>query len=154
MNNEDMIFLGIVVLAIVVIFITRPLTEYMTNKDLVSALQTHGTSEAKKKAKDEPSELEIYGPKAEKVLPTKSSGKSSGSDTSGSYPDIYGPDIPLVPGTKTKSMPGTKPKSMPGKHTSDEVDDETYDFNPDLQKAFPTEGPPQPFLTDFSKFQH
>lgn len=147
MNNEDMIFLGIVVLAIVVIFITRPLTEYMTNKDLVSALQTHGTPEAKKKSKDEPSELEIYGPKAEKVLPTKStSGKSSGSDTSGSYPDIYGPDVPLVPGTKTKSMPG--------KHTSDEVDDETYDFNPDLQKAFPTEGPPQPFLTDFSKFQH
>ncbi len=142
-----MIFLGIVVLAIVVIFITRPLTEYMTNKDLVSALQTHGTPEAKKKKKDEPSELEIYGPKAEKVLPTKStSGKSSGSDTSGSYPDIYGPDVPLVPGTKTKSMPG--------KHTSDEVDDETYDFNPDLQKAFPTEGPPQPFLTDFSKFQH
>ena len=141
-----MIFLGIVVLAIVVIFITRPLTEYMTNKDLVSALQTHGTPEAKKNAKDEPSELEIYGPKAEKVVPTKSSGKSSGSDTSGSYPDIYGPDIPLVPGTKTKSMPG--------KHTSDEVDDETYDFNPDLQKAFPTEGPPQPFLTDFSKFQH
>jgi len=146
MNNEDMIFLGIVVLAIVVIFITRPLTEYMTNKDLVSALQTHGTTDAKKKKKDEPSELEIYGPKAEKVVPTKSSGKSSGSDTSGSYPDIYGPDIPLVPGTKTKSMPG--------KHTSDEVDDETYDFNPDLQKAFPTEGPPQPFLTDFSKFQH
>jgi hypothetical protein len=146
MNNEDMIFLGIVVLAIVVIFITRPLTEYMTNKDLVSALQTHGTPDTKKKAKDEPSELEIYGPKAEKVVPTKSSGKSSGSDTSGSYPDIYGPDIPLVPGTKTKSMPG--------KHTSDEVDDETYDFNPDLQKAFPTEGPPQPFLTDFSKFQH
>ena len=141
-----MIFLGIVVLAIVVIFITRPLTEYMSNKDLVSALQTHGTPEAKKKAKDEPSELEIYGPKAEKVVPTKSSGKSSGSDTSGRYPDIYGPDIPLVPGTKTKSMPG--------KHTSDEVDDETYDFNPDLQKAFPTEGPPQPFLTDFSKFQH
>jgi len=147
MNNEDMIFLGIVVLAIVVIFITRPLTEYMTNKDLVSALQTHGTTDSKKKKKDEPSELEIYGPKAEKVVPTKStSGKSSGSDTSGSYPDIYGPDIPLVPGTKTKSMPG--------KHTSDEVDDETYDFNPDLQKAFPTEGPPQPFLTDFSKFQH
>ena len=146
MNNDDMIFIGIVVLAIVIIFITRPLTEYMTNKDLVSALQTHGTSEAKKKKKDEPSELEIYGPKAEKVVPTKSSGKSSGSDNTGTYPDIYGPDIPLVPGTKTKSMPG--------KHTSDEVDDETYDFNPDLQKAFPTEGPPQPFLTDFSKFQH
>lgn len=146
MNNDDMMFIGIVVLAIVIIFITRPLTEYMTNKDLVSALQTHGTTDVKKKKKDEPSELEIYGPKAEKVVPSKTSSKSNGSDNIGSYPDIYGPDIPLVPGTKAKSMPG--------KHTSDEVDDETYDFNPDLQKAFPTEGPPQPFLTDFSKFQH
>jgi hypothetical protein len=127
-------------------FVTHSRVEGMTNKDLVSALQTHGTPDAKKKKKDEPSELEIYGPKAEKVVPTSNGSKSKGSDTSGSYPDIYGPDIPAVP--------GTKPKSMPGKHASDQVDDETYDFNPDLQKAFPTEGPPQPFLTDFSKFQH
>jgi hypothetical protein len=27
------------------------------------------------------------------------------------------------------------------------------DFNPDLKHAFPTEGAPQPFLADFSKFQ-
>jgi hypothetical protein len=118
----------------------------MTNIDLVSALQTHGTPDAKKKKKDQPSELEIYGPKAEKVVPSSSNSKSGADNSSGTYPDIYGPDIPLVPGTKTKPMPG--------KHASDNVDDETYDFNPDLQKAFPTEGPPQPFLTDFSKFQH
>ena len=144
---DDMIFVvGFFLLAVVIIFVTRSNIEYMSNKDLVSALQTHGTPDAKKKKKDVPSELEIYGPKSEKVVPSTPSGTKPGSDNSGSYPDIYGPDIPLVPGTKKKAMPG--------KHTSDEVEDETYDFNPDLQKAFPTEGPPQPFLTDFSKFQH
>jgi uncharacterized membrane protein YgcG len=30
----------------------------------------------------------------------------------------------------------------------------THQFNPDLAKAFPVDGPPQPFLTDFSKIQH
>jgi hypothetical protein len=142
MKDDGVFILIIIVLAVVVIFITRPHIEFMTNKGLVSVLQTH---DVKKKKKDEPSELEIYGPKAEKVVPSSNSNKS-GDNTSGSYPDIYGPDIPQTP--------GTKPKPMPGKHTSDHVDDETYDFNPDLQKAFPTEGPPQPFLTDFSKFQH
>lgn len=145
---NDIVFLvGFILLVAVVMFVTQSRVESMTNKDLVSALQTHGTPDAKKKAKDQPSELEIYGPKAEKVVPSTPSGtKSNTSNSSGTYPDIYGPDIP--------SVPGTKKKAMPGKHTSDEVDDETYDFNPDLQKAFPTEGPPQPFLTDFSKFQH
>ena len=144
---DDIIFVvGFVLLVAIVIFVTRTRIESMTNKDLISVLQTHGTPDAKKKKKDEPSELEIYGPKAEKVVPSSSSGSKPGSDNSGVYPDIYGPDIPLVPGTKKKAIPG--------KHVSDEVDDETYDFNPDLQKAFPTEGPPQPFLTDFSKFQH
>ena len=144
--NDDMIFLlGIVAVIGLIMFVTQYRVESMTNKDLVSALQTHGTPDAKKKKKDQPSELEIYGPKAEKVVPSTSRSKT-GEDSSGTYPDIYGPDIPLVPGTKTKPMPG--------KHASDHVDDETYDFNPDLQKAFPTEGPPQPFLTDFSKFQH
>jgi len=145
---NDVVFLvGFILLVVVVMFVTQSRVESMTNKDLVSALQTHGTPDAKKKAKDQPSELEIYGPKAEKVVPSTPSGtKSNTSNSSGTYPDIYGPDIP--------SVPGTKKKAISGKHTSDEVDDETYDFNPDLQKAFPTEGPPQPFLTDFSKFQH
>jgi len=59
------------------------------------------------------------------------------------YPDIYGPDVELVPGTKPRS----------NKHKSDDTSDPSYDFNPDLQKAFPTSGPPQPFLNDFSGFQ-
>ena len=146
MVDDTMFLVGFILLVAIVMFVTQSRVESMTNKDLVSVLQTHGTPDAKKKKKDEPSELEIYGPKAEKVVPTSNDSKTKGGNTSGSYPDIYGPDIP--------SVPGTKPKPMPGKHASDQVDDETYDFNPDLQKAFPTEGPPQPFLTDFSKFQH
>jgi len=48
--------------------------------------------------------------------------------------------------------PGKK-CSTGAKHSSDDVSDCTYDYNPDLQKAFPTSGPPQPFLTNFSGFQ-
>ena len=32
--------------------------------------------------------------------------------------------------------------------------DMAHEFNPDLAKAFPVDGPPQPFLTDFSRIQH
>jgi hypothetical protein len=31
---------------------------------------------------------------------------------------------------------------------------QSYEFNVYLAKAFPVDGPPQPFLTDFSKIQH
>ena len=147
MKEDDILLLVIGALAILVIIVTYPHSEYMTNKDLISALQTHGTTDSKKKPKDEPSEMEIYGPKAPKVVPSTPSGTKNGSDSSGVYPDIYGPDIVKTPGT-------SKQKTALGKHTSDEVGDETYDFNPDLQKAFPTSGEPQPFLTDFAPFKH
>ena len=62
----------------------------------------------------------------------------------GAYPDIYGPDVPMTPNAKHSG----------GKETSDDVTNDSYDYNMDLQKAFPTSGPPEPFLTDFSKFQH
>jgi len=146
MKEDDILLLIIGALAILAIVVTYRHTEYMTNKDLISALQTHGTTDSKKK-KDEPSEMEIYGPKAPKVVPSTPSATKNGTDSGGVYPDIYGPDIVKTPGT-------TKQKSAPGKHTSDEIDDETYDFNPDLQKAFPTSGEPQPFLTDFAPFKH
>ena len=42
-----------------------------------------------------------------------------------------------------------------GKVISDEPPPyESHEFNPDLAKAFPMDGPPQPFLTDFSRIQH
>lgn len=117
--------------------------EHMTNKDLVSALQSYGTQEPDKKKEDTPTQAPIYGPKADKApMPTKTdgNGKNGGS---GVYPEIYGPEYQGVPGMKQTSS----------KHSSDDTSHETYDYNPDLQKAFPTEGPPQPFLTDFSGFQ-
>jgi hypothetical protein len=135
----------LIILAILAIFIaTMYRQEHMTNKDLISALQTHGTQEPEKAKKDTPTQAPIYGPKADKAPPaptkTDGNGKNGGS---GVYPEIYGPEYQGVPGMKQTSS----------KHSSDDTSDETYDYNPDLQKAFPTSGPPQPFLTDFSRFQ-
>lgn len=136
----------LLIAAVLVLFLVSMTTyEHMTNKDLMSALQKYGTEDPKKEKpkSNQPPEAPIYGPKVEPVehpSPTKSSTKNGGS---GVYPDIYGPDVVASPGDKVKHA----------KHESDRVDDETYDYNPDLQNAFPTSGPPQPFLTDFSKFQ-
>ena len=136
----------IVVALLVLIFYTPGSIEKMTNKDLLATLSKFGTK-SKSKSKylyEEP----IYGPKAPKLAePVPASSKGNGSDDENTYPDIYGPEITPIPGKKhTKS----------GKHSSDDHgDDEPYQFNPDLEKAFPMEeNEPQPFLTDFSKFQH
>lgn len=140
----DLILIILAFLAIVVATMYRK--EHMTNKDLISALQTHGTKDPSKPKKDTPSEAPIYGPKAQPPPPppAPTKGNSNGKDGQGStYPEIYGPEYQGVPGMKQKNP----------KHESDDTSDETYDYNPDLQKAFPTSGPPQPFLTDFSRFQ-
>jgi hypothetical protein len=144
-RNE--IVLGICVLAVLIFFLS-PSTEYMTNEDLVSTLKTFGekgTKPTKKKVSGQQDELPIYGPKGvpspPEPKPTPSSSKGGTSD----YPEIFGPDIILTPGKKSKN----------GKHESDKVEDKTYDFNPDLRHAFPTtDSEPQPFLGDFSKIQH
>ena len=135
--------------AVLVLFLVSMSTyEHMTNKDLMSALKKYGTEDKKKPAKEEtPAQAPIYGPKVPPVehpSPTKPSSKSSNADSS-TYPDIYGPDVAMEPGKVCKEGGG--------KHSSDDVSDCTYQYNPDLQKAFPTSGPPQPFLADFSKFQ-
>ena len=133
---------------LVVIFYKSGTVEKMTNEDLLSTLSTFGTKGTKPKSKD-PYEEPIYGPKVPKLeepVPAPANGSDDSGDT---YPDIYGPEITPVPGKKQ-----TKHKS--GKHSSDDSrDDEPYQYNPDLEKAFPMEeNEPQPFLTDFSKFQH
>jgi hypothetical protein len=119
----------------------------MTNADLLSTLKTFGDKGTKKPAKDasQSDSMPIMGPRAE-IDPADKKKKeaSKGTNLSGTYPDIYGPDVPKIPGTKQTA----------GKTISGEPNDETYEFNPDLKNAFPVEGPPQPFLTDFSKFQH
>lgn len=140
----------IVLLFIAFILLYLPTQESMTNKDMMSLMSTFGQKDerAPKKKDKEPHEIAIYGPKAPKPVeppPSKTKGKNGTSDSAMSaYPDIYGPDVPMKPNAKHLS----------GKETSDDVSNESYDFNVDLQKAFPTSGPPEPFLTDFSKFQH
>jgi hypothetical protein len=127
--------------------------ERMTNKDLISALQKFGdqSGDSSKKS-DTLQEAPIYGPKAAAPsAPFPAPSKKSNSDgTSSDYPEIYGPDVAMTPGTGS-----TCTKDPPGTHASDSATSEdcTYQYNPDLKKAFPTDGKaPQPFLTDFSKF--
>lgn len=134
-------------IALVIFLVSMTTYEHMTNKDLMSALKKYGTVEEQKKTNDKPSEAPIYGPRVAKPVdepsPTKS--KSKSDSDSNVYPDIYGPDVAMEPGKKC---------TTDSKHASDDVSDCTYNYNPDLQKAFPVEGPPQPFLTDFSGIQH
>jgi len=132
---------GLILLA-VLFYYSR---ENMTNSDLISTLKTFGDKGTKKPAKDasQSDSMPIMGPKAPPIDPADKKNSKSGTNTSGSYPDIYGPEVPKIPGTTQTA----------GKHISDETSDSTYEFNPDLKNAFPVEGPPQPFLTDFSKFQ-
>ena len=125
-------------IALLILFLYVP-REHMTNDDLIKTLHTFGVA-SKNKTPD--NEEPIYGPKTSKGDPQPAPTKtSSGSDV---YPDIYGPEIISAPGKKKTT-----------KHESDNVDGEAYQFNPDFKRSFPTDSDePQPFLTDFSKFQH
>ena len=154
----EYIWIWVVILAIAIIVFYKPNLEKMTNKDLLSTLRTFGTKD--KTPSLTPNEEPIYGPKVPKMEePTPSSSSNGGDDGTNAYPDIYGPEITPIPGAlnKHKSKPKPNAKSK-GQHASDDHEDEdenTYKFNPDLAKAFPMEeNEPQPFLTDFSKFQH
>jgi hypothetical protein len=126
-------------IALIILFLYVP-REHMTNDDLIKTLHTFGVaSKSSTPDKQEP----IYGPKTTKQEPQPAPTKNS-ADSSDVYPDIYGPEIISAPGKK---------KTV--KHESDNVNDDIYQFNPDFKKSFPTSSDePQPFLTDFSKFQH
>ena len=139
-------WLAILLIAIAVIVLFRSSRENMTNKDLMDTLKTFG-DKGTKKSKSVNQES-IYGPMTTKVEePKPTSGKGVAEDDDNNvYPDIYGPEITPIPGSKSCKK---------GKHESDCVSDDAYQFNPDFDKAFPREdNEPQPFLTDFSKFQH
>ena len=147
----EYIWIWCVILAIAIIIFYKPNVEKMTNKDLLSTLRTFGTKD--KTASLTPNEEPIYGPKAPKIEePTPASSKG-GDDGTNTYPDIYGPEITPIPGALNKHKAKPKPK---GQHASDDHEDEdTYEFNPHLAEVFPMDqNEPQPFLTDFSKFQH
>ena len=130
----------LIVLFIIAIVITLAWNrEHMTNSDVLTALKQYGvdTEENKKDTKNKIPSESIYGPKgimSEEPEPNL----SLDSNSKAIYPHIYGPDVPLVPGKKVETQDG----------------DSGNDYNIDLAKAFPrADGPPQPFLTDFSSFQ-
>jgi hypothetical protein len=138
----DSVWLIIGVLLLIIIFY-GPQVDHMTNKDLLSTLNAFSKSSKKTTPNEEP----IYGPKVPEVEEPIPASSGNSNNSTNMYPDIYGPEITPVPGKKKHKKDG--------KHTSNNVDDETYEFNPDMKNAFPTdENEPQPFLTDFSKFQH
>jgi hypothetical protein len=149
----------------------------MTNKDLMNTLnefEKDGTPPTKKNSE------EVYGPKTVKGKSVLHDYETINSDTNevSAYPDIYGPEITPVPGKssekynefgkgkevhsekynefgKGKEVHSEKYNEF-GKQVSDFVDpnEPTYQFNPDFKKAFPHDkNEPQPFLSDFSKFQ-
>jgi len=93
----------------------------------------------------------IYGPLGGGIDPDAANRIHTTTTTGGDYPQIYGPDVVATPGSGTNSSgKGT----TSGLVSSDQVDQSTYEFNPDLKNAFPYDGPPQPFLTNFKKIQH
>ena len=112
---------------------------------MLAGLQTYGNKgeveKAKKKIENAVDRLQIYGPGSGGMSSETSHAekKKKSADTSGSYPQIYGPDSVLEPGAKPTYDVNT--------------DDYSYDVNPALKNAFPSDGPPQPFLANFSKFQ-
>jgi hypothetical protein len=148
MNPWNYFYAALVVLALYFLF---PSQERMTNADLLSTLKTFGTQTPTPKTPG-PSEVPLFGPRAEK--PDDAPSDSSGANRlniplTGEYPEIFGPDSVLVPGSSSKK------KCNNSKHTSDgDKCEDAYDYNPDLAKAFPTSGPPEPYLTDFSKLHH
>jgi hypothetical protein len=127
----------------------------MTNKDLIDTLKTFGVDDTGKVKPKAPSiKQEIYGPglkESEKALPKPMSQEDEAKKLNmrTSYPHIYGPEYSGVPG-QSFEFPGLENTEKPYNVAKME---EPYYFNPDYQNAFPVNGPPQPFLTDFSKFQ-
>lgn len=109
----------------------------MTNADVQSVLQTYGTEKPENKEK-KVGLKPIYGPKTGGIAEPKPKVEDKEDTTKNStseYPDIYGPEVAMIPGQK------------------DVGTDSYFKVNTDLAKVFPTEGAPQPYLTDFSKIQ-
>lgn len=144
----ESILLLLLLISLVLLFY-RSSKENMTNKDLINTLnefEKDGTPPTKKNSE------EVYGPKTVKGKSVLHDYETINSDTNevSAYPDIYGPEITPVPGKSSEKY------NELGKQVSDFVDpnEPTYQFNPDFKKAFPHDkNEPQPFLSDFSKFQ-
>jgi hypothetical protein len=134
-------------IAVLILFFYRPTVEKMTNKDLIETLSKFGQIGTKPVKKEKNDEEPLYGPKTTKLVEPTPADSKKGLDKNMVYPDIYGPEITPIPGKKVC-------KKKEGESVSDCADDSNYQYNPDLKNAFPFEGEPEPFLTDFSKIQH
>lgn len=155
------LWLILVVAVLFILFYSAPSQrENMSNDKLLSTLKTFGEQGTKDPnlSKDVP----IMGPVAPAVDPAdslKAASKTSGT-TGAAYPKVFGPDVALTPGQtsgQTSGKASAAAAQTPGSgYTLSDVQskDPNFEFNPDLKKAFPYSGPPQPFLTDFSKIQH
>ena len=155
-------------LAILVILFYRS-RENMTDGQLMNTLDAFKRDGTKSK---DPSLDPIYGPSANppEFPSSTNGGGKNGKSTGGPYPQIFGPDTTPQPGAgrggagtaaggvagngKTgESSVYVKPVG-PGQVGSDQGMAVEPEFNPGLKNAFPYDGPPQPFLTDFSKILH
>ena len=142
-------------LALLVILFYRP-RESMTNETLIDTLKQFGDKGTMSSVTPAiPSNQPIYGPSANPPpIPTNTVG-GSGKTVAGPYPQIFGPPVNSVPGTGGNPVaPGQTASDQPISKDLLGPEDQTFEFNPELKKAFPYDGPPQPFLTDFSKIQH
>lgn len=129
----------LLIIAVILVILLASMTtyEHMTNKDMLTALKEFGVDDDVSEKKPQ-GKAPIYGPKTSGIAePDPSAYEDELGDSAGMYPDIFGPDTAAAPGTKNLSY----------------SEDEYNDYNVDLKAAFPTDGPPQPFLTDFSEFQ-
>jgi hypothetical protein len=147
---------------LIVLFIATILwssQEHMTNKDLIDALKTFGVDNSGQVKPKSPSKnQEIYGPglkESEKPPPKPLSDEDEAKKRAmrNTYPHIYGPEYQGAPGQSFEPPSLEKTEKPCSAASALEPVGEPYYFNPDLQTSFPVTGPPQPFLTDFSKFQ-
>ena len=135
-----------------VIFFYRS-RENMTDGQLMDTLDAF-KRDGKKSI--EPKLDPIYGPSANPPeFPSSTNRGRDGKSTAGPYPQIFGPDVTPQPGTGRdgESPSYVNPVGL-GQVASDQGKTAQPEFNPDLKNAFPYDGPPQPFLTDFSKILH
>lgn len=109
--------------------------ESMSNEDVLSELQKYGTDSTQTK-ETRVGLQSIYGPKAGPIAkPKVEDSENKSKNGTSKYPDIYGPDVAMTPG---KGGVGS---------TS------YFKINTDLEKIFPTDGAPEPYLTDLSSIQ-
>jgi len=153
------LWLILLVAVVLILFYSRSCSrENMSNEKLLSTLETFGAQgTTKDKDPNLSKNLPLKGPHAPPIDPADSLKASTKSGNSGgAYPQVFGPDVAITPGTSGNTgTSGTSGTVASGYTLSDSPpNDANYEFNPDLKNAFPYSGPPQPFLTDFSKIQH